>query len=429
VSSHRRHALAWLGALVAAVGTGRAAQTDEQPHVKAAPVLAEPTLVGVILTARVSAGEWRGTHLRMTFQWQRCDAAGTHCTVVATHRSRASRDDYAVQPADLGSRLRVLVTGRNGAGSTSATSNLTTPIVSPGRWFARIRRGRLLRFTVFSRAVNRAQPVYVYLPPGYRAGGTPRRYPVLYLLHGFPGGPGSFVGGVPAPATEDVLLAMGAVRPMILVMPRGVPDLRTETAWVNGVTPHASWETFLSRDVVAWADSCFETAPDPSGRGIAGLSDGGYGALDIALHHPGEFGLVESWSGYEQADRSLVSVYGSDRERLAYDSPASFLPRAAPALRRSNVFIWLYTGRDDPYAQQNASFASQLARAGIDHVFEVVPGGHEPSVYRANLPAAMRVASAHLHARSPSSTGKGRAADAASSLAGCGRGTPLSSTP
>jgi S-formylglutathione hydrolase FrmB len=41
------------------------------------------------------------------------------------------------------------------------------------------------------------------------------------------------------------------------------------------------------------------------GRAIGGLSEGGYGAINIALHHPREFSVVESWSGYRAADRSV----------------------------------------------------------------------------------------------------------------------------
>ena len=37
------------------------------------------------------------------------------------------------------------------------------------------------------------QPVYVYLPPGYE--GSTRRYPTLYLLHGFTSNSGVWING------------------------------------------------------------------------------------------------------------------------------------------------------------------------------------------------------------------------------------------
>lgn len=67
---------------------------------------------------------------------------------------------------------------------------------------------------------GRRQPVDVYLPPGYAAHPR-RRYPVLYLLHGFPGRPGAFLLTVKAGVDEDVLVARHRMQPLILVMPFG----------------------------------------------------------------------------------------------------------------------------------------------------------------------------------------------------------------
>ena len=53
--------------------------------------------------------------------------------------------------------------------------------------------GTVQRLTVPSPALGgRAQEAYVYLPSGY-AQHPGRRYPVLYLLHGFPGRPLAFL--------------------------------------------------------------------------------------------------------------------------------------------------------------------------------------------------------------------------------------------
>lgn len=306
-----------------------------------------------------------------------------------TTQGQVPSDTYALTQADVGSRIEVTVTAANPAGSARATSNESGPVLASGPLVA---AGRLERFVVFSPAVGRAQPVYVYLPPGYDPTRRPR-YPVLYLLHGYPGGPGSFVGGVPAGPTEDRLLARRLVPPTILVMPQGAPDPLTETSWVNGVGPDAAWETFLARDVVGWVDRTFDAVRAGTGRAVAGISDGGYGALDVALHHPHEFAVVESWSGYEHADPAEAAVYGGSSRLLAEDSPAVILARAAPALRRTGVVFWLSVGWQDGLRFENAQFASQLAAAGIPHRLVLLPGSHLPSVYRAELPAALLAAS------------------------------------
>ena len=345
-------------------------------------------------TLELAAGGWSGKYLTFTYQWQRCDAQGADCAPIPgeTVVTQLRTVEYTLGQADVGARLRVAVTAANPAGSATAFSN-PTPVVADTGYAA----GTIGRYEVFSPALGRAQEVLVYLPPGYRRAGR-RRYPVLYLLHGYPGDPTSFVDGVPAGAVEDALLAAHAMRPTILVMPSGNSDPPADNAWANGIEPDSGWETFVARDVVRWTDACFDTDAQPSARGIAGLSDGGYGALDLALHHPGEFRLVESWSGFMHADRTLESVYGDGTELAAYDSPALYLPHAAAALRRAGVYFWLYVGDQDAGLAENEQFASELAAERVPHTLSVFPGSHLPSFWRAHLPLALQIASGRLAA-------------------------------
>src|SRR5258706_3641921 len=162
--------------------------------------------------------------------------------------------------------------------------------------------------------------VYVVLPPGY-AQHPRQRYPVLYLLHGFPGDPANFltIGGVAG--TEAALIAAGRMKPVILVMPSGSRSFFDAEGWVNGVMPGNRWETFVARDLVHAVDVRYRTISAGAGRGIARLSEGGYAALNIGVHHPGEFGLLESWSGYMVADHKR-SIFGSGLRLRRYNSPA-----------------------------------------------------------------------------------------------------------
>ena len=258
-------------------------------------------------------------------------------------------------------------------------------------------RGRTERITVRSAALGgRPQPVYVYLPAGYDA--NPRaRYPVLYLLHGFPGRPTAFLLTVRAGVVEDVLVAKHFARPMILVMPFGSTGTFTDKEWANGLGGGEGWETFVARDLVRAIDDRYRTAADASHRALAGLSEGGYGALNIGLHHPEEFHVLESWSGYERAE-DLRSIFGRGGRLLARNSPLLELRRAAPALRRQRTFVWFYTGATEPswLRRENAAFADALARQRIAHRFLIFRGGHTWSVWRAKAWLAYTVASRHL---------------------------------
>jgi enterochelin esterase-like enzyme len=144
-----------------------------------------------------------------------------------------------------------------------------------------IRDGVVQKISVWSSAIERRQPVWVFLPPGYSEH-PDARYPVIYLLHGFPGGPLSFFSVARAGLVQDVLVAAHRMEPMIEVVPEGSPGFLQDDEWANGVSHASGWETFLARDVVNAIDTHYRTIPTGSGRAIAGLSEGGYGALNIA---------------------------------------------------------------------------------------------------------------------------------------------------
>jgi enterochelin esterase-like enzyme len=237
-------------------------------------------------------------------------------------------------------------------------------------------------------------PVDVVLPPGY-ADHPDRRYPVLYLLHGFPGDPSSFltVGGVQDTAAE--LVAAGQMQPMILVIPSGTRSFLADEEWVNSVQPGNDWETFVARDLVSAIDARYRTVPGGTGRGIAGLSEGGYAALNIGLHHPGEFRLVESWSGYMRADR-LRGLFDDSPWLLTYNSPADTVGTVAPQLRADRTYIWFYSGTDDYLTGQNRAFAADLSALGLPHRYFTWPGTHNWRLWRALLPEALIAASEHL---------------------------------
>jgi enterochelin esterase-like enzyme len=132
----------------------------------------------------------------------------------------------------------------------------------------------------------------VYLPPGY--GRTARRYPVVYLLHGFDGSPSQWTDRFALGAAMDSLVAAGAVRPMIVVAPDG--SNRFGGSFFANSTATGRWGDFLLRDVVAHVDARYRTLPRAGSRGIAGWSMGGHAALHHALAHPDVFGAVYAMS-------------------------------------------------------------------------------------------------------------------------------------
>jgi len=180
------------------------------------------------------------------------------------------------------------------------------------------------------------RPSAVYLPPGFQAGG---HYPVIFLLHGFPGSPSGFYDSLQLALVADQLISSHRVKPFVAVMPAAgrVTGERTDEEWAG------PWETYLVRDVVPWAESHLTLGTRQSDRAIAGLSAGAFGAVDIALRHPGIFGVAESWSGYFRPFRDGPLAQASAVE-LADHDPTVLVRREAALLRQQHVRFYLATG-------------------------------------------------------------------------------------
>ncbi len=99
---------------------------------------------------------------------------------------------------------------------------------------------------------------------------------------------------------------------------------------------------FVARDLVHAIDSRYRTIASGAARGIGGLSEGGYGALNIGLHNPGQFGLLEERSGYMMAYH-LRSVFGAGTSLLGYNSPAVWSLGIRPGPGASH-HIWFDSG-------------------------------------------------------------------------------------
>ena len=115
-----------IGSVFAAAGTGNAA-SGTAPKNTTEPTISGTAQQGQTLTA--NPGDWTGTTpITYSYQWRRCAANGTDCFAISGANARL----YDVKGQDVGHPLRVKVTAKNSAGSSSATSNETSPVVPAG---------------------------------------------------------------------------------------------------------------------------------------------------------------------------------------------------------------------------------------------------------------------------------------------------------
>ena len=250
--------------------------------------------------------------------------------------------------------------------------------------------GTLVQEGFQSPALGRRDSYLVYEPPGYqRLAAAGYRFPVLYLLHGTVSNALHYVDVGRVGVTLDELLAAHRTRPFLIVMPESTDgSFVDDTEWAN--TPHGRYESEVMT-IVHQVDAHFPTIANRSGRAIAGLSMGGYGALNIGLHHLDAFSVIGSWSGYFRQERSGPFASASPAT-LRFNSPAAYAPSIATSLRRLPLHVFVYGGRQDRLTRYQSGFAQELRGFGVGVRTAQPPGEHDWALWRAEMPVALRYA-------------------------------------
>jgi S-formylglutathione hydrolase len=137
------------------------------------------------------------------------------------------------------------------------------------------------------------QSVAIYLPPSYDTSPT-RRFPTLYLLHGFTGTHKGWTGYLRLPSLLDQMIKDRQTGEFIVIMPNGWNAYKG--AFYSNSPVTGNWEDYIYRDLVAHVDANYRTLSRPESRGIAGHSMGGYGAMTLAMKHPDVFSAVYALS-------------------------------------------------------------------------------------------------------------------------------------
>ena len=243
----------------------------------------------------------------------------------------------------------------------------------------------------------------IIFPTGYDVA-TSRRYPVLYLLHGYSD---NYAGWV----TKSNLLAHTARFQEIIVNPEG------GVSWYvnNHANPKMQWEDYLIDDLIPYVDSHYRTIADRRGRAIAGLSMGGYGALMLGLKYYDKFAALASMSGaLEGAEGPWytdVEAFASRAPKtntfiinLAKDLTDDFGPADDPARAADDPFelakkvpldeapqIYFSCGEDDDLVKGSRRLAELLTQLKIPYEYREIPGKHEWPVWDRQIQVIMGI--------------------------------------
>jgi len=159
---------------------------------------------------------------------------------------------------------------------------------------------------------NPIRRVTIYLPPDYDK--TSNRYPVIYYLHGFTNSDSITMIEEHFDQVLDKAIAMGKIRPVIVVIPNQYTLFRG--SWYTNSPLTGNWADFTAKDLVSYMDQHFRTIPLKESRGLTGHSMGGHGAIKTAMLYPDVFPFVYALSPTFLAIAKEIDASGSNYKRI-----------------------------------------------------------------------------------------------------------------
>lgn len=244
------------------------------------------------------------------------------------------------------------------------------------------RTGTIIQDSLVSSALaGQRKQFLVYLPPSYNTAiGKTKRYPTLYLLHGSPGSDSDWVTGGKAADSADTLIATNRIHELIMIFPDGNGGSGVTSEWGNSGDQHQMIETYVVTDLVKYVDQHYRSIADAAHRAIGGLSMGGFGAMNIAIHHPDVFGSVISLGGYYHAEGT---IWGTNADYLSANSPLDTISHTENAWKLQ-IFLGAAT-KDQPYYTDAEQFMQELNKLHITYHFDLENGAHSWGVWQKQM--------------------------------------------
>ncbi len=220
---------------------------------------------------------------------------------------------------------------------------------------------------VLSAVMNKKIKTVIISPADYANG---KEFPVVYLLHGFGDTYATWVRNVPA-IKEDA-----DAFHFLIVCPDG------DRSWYfdSPADPAVRYETFISKELIAWIDQHYKTKKDRSARGITGLSMGGHGGLYLSFRHQDVFGAGGSMSGGVDIrpfpnnwDLALrLGSYAQYPERWEQNTVINLLHLLTP----NALALIIDCGTEDFFFRVNEQLHQKLLDRNIPHDYITRPGQH-----------------------------------------------------
>lgn len=256
-----------------------------------------------------------------------------------------------------------------------------------------------------SRTLKRVVHYCVYLPSGYDAGATqrpPRRYPVLYFLHGLGDNERTLFNSGGWTLLDD-LRSQHKMGDFLIVAPEG-----WRSFYINSASGSFRYNDFFLQEFVPYIEHKYRIRAGRAGRAISGISMGGYGALRFAFAHPEMFSaasaqsaalITESPQQLNAAAKTgapilsiLAPVFGKpiDTRHWTENSPFVLARQSAAALRK--MAIYFNCGQDDNYGFEKgaAELDAELKRENVKREYHAYPGDHSLAYFLSHFAEVMQ---------------------------------------
>lgn len=210
--------------------------------------------------------------------------------------------------------------------------------------------------------LSRPMNYRVFLPPCY-LDDAPKRYPVLYIIHGQSYNADQW-DRLGMDDTAARLISAGELPGFLIVMPE-------DTRWTE--PDDDPFGRVFMEELLPLIDARYRTLPNPRFRAIGGLSRGAAWAVHLGILHPDVFGAIGAHS---------LPVFWTDtqhlREWLA-NIPAGQMPR-----------IFIDDGRKDSYLDSAVWFENLLTEMGIPHEWYLFDGYHQEIYWQSHVEGYLR---------------------------------------
>ncbi len=256
-----------------------------------------------------------------------------------------------------------------------------------------LQQGYTLHMDLTGKRSGITRSVYIYLPPQYfEAKYKNYKFPVIELIHGQPGEPQDWIDVVGVQVTLDNLVNEGRAKPVVLVMPDANGGNNISLQCLNQVGGPQDL-TYLARDVPDAISHLLRVDPPGVGWGVAGYSEGGFCAANMALRFRYRYGAAASLSGYFapfknelQNPARLVSPFGNNNKLRIENTPIDEVRALAPGAVLPQ--FWLGAGKGNNLDTANAEyFWQELQLHQADVPLVLTPGGgHTMATWHAEVP-------------------------------------------